>query len=528
MAENHDAGPLSLTTTLYHNGTVIALDDKGTVGTCLLVRGDTIQGVYNSPDECRGADDIKMVDLRGKSLIPGFNDNHIHLNFLGDSLEALHFHGRSEEEIVVLLKERFQDIGRDKIVFGYDWDYPACTDPRKELLDEAFPRNPLILGQYGGHTLWVNSVSLRKMKIDRNTPDPIDGVICRDENGEPTGILKDIQNNGYLNGWVIGRMVSLRENRKNYLEAMKRCSEFGITSAQDNTWSFIAMMCIRKLFRQNRLALRLSCWSHGELAVFRLLFDLQKFDPNWFRKGPVKYFIDGTFSGRTAWLSEPYPGTDDDYGIGKPKEWIGRMLQRQVRRRQQCAFHALGDRAVSEYLDALEELSAKYRDIPALRFRLEHAQLIRAEDIPRIESLGVLVCAQPSALNNPEKDRTILGQERAKRAYPYRSLLDAGVHLSFGSDAPGERSFNPFVGIHYAVNRDDEERISLMEALTCYTSGSAYAEFKEKEKGCLAPGMAADFLVLSEDLLTLEKDKIKDVYVKMTFVNGALVHESRK
>jgi len=515
-----------MSTTLYCNGTIITLDDENTIGSCLLIHDNKIQGIYNSPDECKSTNSTRMVDLQGKSVIPGFNDNHMHLNFLGDSLESIHFHNKDEEEIVTLLKGRFQNSKKNQVVFGYDWDYPACKDPRKEMLDEAFPHNPVILSQYGGHNLWVNSATLSKMKIDRDTPNPAGGVICRDKNGYPTGILKDIQDNGFLNTWFIGRLLSLKENRANYLRAIKECSGFGITSVQDNTWSFMAMMVILNLFRQGKLAVRLSCWSHGESALFRFLFNLQKFNCHWFSKGPVKYFIDGTFSGHTAWLEESYPGTDGNYGIGKPREQIIKILQKQIERKQQCAFHAVGDRAVSEYLDALEELSKNFENISGLRFRLEHAQLISPEDIPRIKKLGVLICAQPSALNNPEKDKTILGEDRAKRAYPYRSLLDAGVSLSFGSDAPGEKTFNPFVGIHYAVNRDGNEKISLMEALKCYTSGSAHAEFKEKEKGCLSPGMAADFLVLSENLLTIEEQNIKDVHVEKTFVDGVMVYES--
>jgi predicted amidohydrolase YtcJ len=515
-----------MSTTLFYNGTVITLDNANTIASCLLVKDDKIKAVYNSPDECKITDDINLVDLQGKTIIPGFNDNHMHLNFLGDNLKALQFHDKNEEEIVALLRERFENIKPNEIVFGYNWDYPACTDPRKEVLDTAFPRNPVVIGQYGGHNLWVNSVTLAKMRIDRNTPDPVNGVICRDDNGDPTGILKDIQDSGFLNGWMIRRLTSFKENRANYLASLKECSENGITSVQDNTWSFVAMRTILRLFRRGELKARLSCWSLGEPALFRFLFDRQRFNAKWFSKGPVKYFIDGTFSGRTAWLKEPYPGTEKDSGFGKPKEEIVQTLERHIRRKEQCAFHALGDRAVEVFLDSLEELSAKYEGIPDLRFRMEHAQLISPEDIPRIKKLGVLVCAQPSALNNPEKDRAILGEERARRAYPYRSLLDAGVHLSFGSDAPGEKSFNPFVGIHYAVNRDGDEKISLLEALRCYTSGSAYAEFKENTKGCLSPGMAADFLVLSENLLETEERNIKDVHIEKTFVDGVMVYDS--
>jgi hypothetical protein len=513
-------------TTLFYNGTIFTLDDKHCTGSCILIKDNRIQGVYGSPEECGDIGNAKKVDLGGKSVIPGFNDNHLHLNFLGDSLESLHFTNLDEGAIVALLKEKFQHLKKNTVVFGYDWDYPACRDPRKEMLDEAFPRNPVILSQYGGHNLWVNSCTLSRMKIGRDTPDPARGIICRNPDGEPTGILKDLQDNGFLVKWFIGRLISLKENRSHYLRALEKCSEYGITSAQDNTWSFIAMIIIRKLFRQGKLPVRLSCWSHGESAFFRFLFNLQKFNPQWFSKGPVKYFIDGTFSGQTAWLKEPYPGTDGNVGIGKPREYLAGILERHIQRKQQCAFHALGDRAVSEYLDALEVLTEKYGTIEGLRFRLEHAQLISPEDIPRIRKLGVLICSQPSALGNPGKDTAILGAERAQRAYPYRSLLDACVPLSFGSDAPGEASFNPFVGIHYAVNRDGKEAISLMEALRCYTCGSAFAEFKEKEKGCLSPGMAADFLVLSVNLLEVAREDIKDIRVEKTFVDGVLVYES--
>ena len=182
-----------------------------------------------------------------------------------------------------------------------------------------------------------------------------------------------------------------------------------------------------------------------------------------------------------------------------------------------------GSRAISWNWRLLRHWKAERTEIPG-----GTRQLISTEDIPRIKRPGVLICAQPSALNNPEKDRTILGEDRAKRAYPYRILLDSGVPLSFGSEAPGEKTFNPFVVIHYAVNRDGDEKISLIEALKCYTAGSAYAEFKEDAKGCLSPGMAADFTILSGNLLATEKHGIKDVTIYQTFVDGRIVYESPK
>jgi predicted amidohydrolase YtcJ len=504
---------------LYHNGIILTLNKNNIIGTSLLVDKEKIVGVFNSVDEFDDISNTDLVDLEGKTVIPGFNDNHIHMNFLGDSLKSLHFHNKNEEEIASLLKMEFPTIKKNEIIFAYDWDYPACRDPRKEMLDEVFPENPVILSQYGGHSLWVNSTTLKKMKIDRNTPDPDEGIICRDESGEPTGIIKDV-NNSFLNKWFIKRLISISINRNNIVTALKKCTEYGITSVQDNTWSFTAMMVIRKLFKQGKLTVRMSCWSHGESALFRFLFNLQKFNNSWFRKGPAKFFIDGTFSGRTAWLNESYSGSDENCGKGKTKEKIIKILEKEIKRKQQCAFHAIGDRAVSEYLDALETLSEKYNYIPDLRFRLEHAQLISAKDMGRIKKLGVLICAQPSALNNPEKDKTILGESRALRAYPYRSLLDKGILLSFGSDAPGESTVNPFESIHFAVNRKGPEQITVEEALKCYTSASAYAEFKEDDKGSLSRGMYADFLILSDNPLTVDKMKISGIIVERCFING--------
>lgn len=504
---------------LYHNGIILALDQNNTIGSCLLVDKGKIAGVFNSVDEFGDISNTYLVDLEGKTVIPGFNDNHIHMNFLGNSLKSLHFHNKNEEEIMSLLKVEFPDIKKNEIIYAYDWDYPSCRDPRKEMLDKIFPENPVILSQYGGHSLWVNSATLKKMKIDRNTPDPDEGIICRDENGDPTGIIKDIINS-FLYKWFISRLISISTNRKNIVIAQNECAKYGITSVQDNTWSFTAMMVIRKLYRKGKLSVRMSCWSHGESALFRYLFNLQRFNNSWFRKGPVKFFIDGTFSARTAWLKEPYAGSDENCGKGKTKEKIIKILEKEIKRRQQCAFHAIGDKAVSEYLDALEELSEKYDYIPDLRFRLEHAQLISVEEMGRIKKLGVLICAQPSALNNPEKDKTILGESRAQRAYPYRSLLDRGIPLSFGSDAPGESTFNPLEGIHYAVNRKGPEQITVTEALKCYTSGSAYAELNEDKKGSLIRGMYADFLILSDNPLAVDKNKIREITVDRYFVNG--------
>ena len=288
------------------------------------------------------------------------------------------------------------------------------------------------------------------------------------------------------------------------LRILEEYRRLGITSVQDNTWFPRVLDGLAELRRDGRLTCRFTCWYRGETPLQARLMRLRRVDDPWLRPGPCKYFLDGTFSTRTAWLTEPYADESDHSGLGKSREQIARLLEPHVRsadprRRNQVACHAIGDRAVQEFLDAVEELAGRYPWITTMRLRLEHAQIIRDADIPRLARLGVLIAAQPHALGTPEKDARLLGARRAEGAYPYRSLLDAGVALSFGSDFPGEPSLDPMLGIHYAVNRGGPQRISAEEALRCYTVGSAHAEMQEEVKGSLAPGMLADVAVLSAD-----------------------------
>jgi hypothetical protein len=204
---------------------------------------------------------------------------------------------------------------------------------------------------------------------------------------------------------------------------------------------------------------------------------------------------------------------------------IERILRGLCRKRRQGAFHIIGDKGLSRFLDAAEKVEKDYPNLPELRMRIEHAQLVDPRDIPRLRDLGIIIAAQPSALAAQAKDIQLLGEARAERAYPYRALIDEGVHLSFGSDIPGEATYEPIGHIHMTVNRSWPGRISAEEALRCYTVESAYAEFQENQKGRLAPGMLADFAVLSQDITTVPPEKIRETRVEMTVVGGRLVYD---
>lgn len=524
---------------VYLKAGILTMEEDRPRAAAMAVRDGRVLAVGPEDEVLRAAGEgARRIELDGATLVPGFNDNHLHAVILGDHLRAPDLGGLSEREIVELLRERWKDAPPGRILYAFNWDYPSCPEPRKELLDEAFPRNPVILSQFSGHAQWLNSRSLEALGIRRDSRDPERGQVLRDPDGEPTGVVRDLGDTG-LSKRRFARIFFDRTQREERLDlALERFRREGITSVQDNTWFPQPLWSYGRYAREGRLTARFSCWPLGRqgwtVPATRLAFVLGGIlgllPRDWVRPGPVKYFLDGAFSTRTACLCEPYAdsaeGGGAQRGLCSDIEEPLAELEYLARRGLQGAFHAIGDRAVQVFLDAFEKVAERRPDIRRLRIRIEHAQLVRREDLGRLRDLGVLVAAQPSALGSPEKDRKLLGRERALQAYPYRSLLDAGVRLSFGSDIPGEATSNPLLGIHYAVNREGPEAISPLEALRCYTRGSAYAEFAEDRKGALAPGMYADFAALSADPTAVAPETIRDIRVLGTWVGGRRVYEA--
>ncbi len=514
---------------VFFNGNIITLDENNPRAEAMLVRGDRIAYVGTTEETLAAAsEETERIDLAGRTVVPGFNDNHLHATGLGDRVNQLSLSGLDAEGIVKALKGRFSDVQKGTIIIAFDWDYTSCPDPHKRVLDEAFPDNPVILFQFGGHGLWANSLALRKMKLTPASPDPPNGQIIRDTDGNLTGIVREARTNRFFRRRFIGRLINKRFIKESLLNAFDELRRAGMTSVQDNTWFFPTMNVLKNFDKAGKITCRFSCWFYGEIPLFGFLMRFCRFDNQWYHRGPWKYFLDGTFTTRTAWLTEPYADEDGNYGKGKDKTQILKILTKNVRKRRQAAFHAIGDRTIAEFIDAVEELHKRYPRVREMRYRLEHAQLIRKEDIPRLKENNICISSQPAALTTPDKDKHLLGEERAKRAYPYRSLIDAGVHLSFGSDYPGEPVFKPLEIMHLAVNREGPERISPLESLRCYTLESAYVEGREDEKGSLEEGKLADFVVLAEDLTAVDPGRIKDIEVLQTVVGGKVVYVNMK
>lgn len=519
---------------LWRGAEIVTMDPSRPRARALVVQGGELDFVGDEAAAlgrllqlARPGEAPEIRELGGRTVVPGFNDNHVHAVYMGDHALAIDLGGLDAEGIVALLREKFPEPRPGEVVRAFNWDYPACPDPRKELLDAAFPRNPVVLNQFSGHAQWLNSAALRELGIRRGSLEPKVGSVLRDAAGEPTGIVRDLGDTRLSRRRVrdvyFDRMM--REERLDL--ALSSFARLGITSVQDNTWFYPELLSLKRRRDAGTLSARFTTWYLGRqrasMKAMGAAFALGVGDPLWIRKGPVKYFLDGTFSTRNACLTEPFEGSSEDELCAAPAAPLAE-LEFLARRGRQGAFHIIGDRGIAIFLDAYEEVLARHPELRRLRIRIEHAQLIRPEDIPRLAALGVLVSAQPSALANPEKDRMLLGRERALRAYPYRSLLEAGVRLSFGSDIPGESSCDPIKSIHMAANREGPERIDAEEALRCYTAGSAYAEFMEGRKGVLAPGMLADFTVLSQDITTVPSEKIGDTAVEETVVGGRTVY----
>jgi hypothetical protein len=492
----------------------------------------------------------EVIDLRGRLGVPGLADSHVHFIQGGFQLLAVHLKdARSEEEFVRRIADKARTLPPGRWMQGGDWDeeaWPSRKLPNRWLIDPATRRTPVFLSRYDGHTGLANSLALELAGVTKDTRDPVGGVIVRDpKSGEPTGILKDEAQG--LVAKVIPR-PSESEMEEALRAALKEAARVGLTSVHDITvdtdsWNGSFTGEIR-LLRRAELEGWLTCRIYAitpiaqwkELAEAGISHDMGS---DVLKLGAVKAFADGSLGSRTGWMFKPY---DDDPGnSGLPMPLMVPPSKMETLARQaddaglQICTHAIGDRAVSTILDVYERLGG---DHPAAhRFRVEHAQHVRREDFARFGKLGIIASMQPyHAIDDGRWAEKRIGHERARSSYAWKSMLDAGAVLAFGSDWP-VAPLDPLSGIAAAVTRATldghnpggwfpEQRLTVEEALRAYTQGSAYAAFEEKDKGTISPGKLADLVVLSEDLLRIPPERIKDVRVEITIVGGRVVYKA--
>jgi predicted amidohydrolase YtcJ len=509
----------------------------------VAVVGDRIAAVGSAADvEAWKGPKTRVVDAKGRLLLPGFNDAHVHLTTGGRDLEAVQLRdAATPAEFRRRIAERAKTHPKEWMLGG-NWDHESWTPaalPTRTLIDEVTPDTPVFVSRLDGHMALANSLALKLAGVTKETKDPPGGLIVRDANGEPTGILKDAAED--LVDKAIPPMT--REQRTRAVKAaLAHAAKLGVTSMQDMGSDPEDRRIWADLLTKGELTARVYSAAPISTVLDQANAGLTRaFGPASLRMGALKGYADGSLGSTTAYFFEPYldaPGTvgllaDDMHPVSKMKE---RILAADAAGLQIC-IHAIGDRAISTVLDLYGELE-KERGRRERRLRIEHAQHIAPKDFARFKALDVVASMQPThAIDDGRWAEKRIGPERAKTTYAFRRLLDDGVHLAFGTDWH-VADLNPLVSLYAAVTRRTEDgkhpngwvpeqKIGLAEAIEAYTMGSAYAEFQENEKGSITPGKLADMVIVSDDLFAIAPEKIRDAHVVTTIVGGRVVYEAK-
>ena len=482
----------------------------------------------------------ELVDLKGQRVVPGFNDAHVHFLTGGQHLASVQLReARSQEDFRDRLGRFAAKLPKGRWITGGDWDHENWTPaepPRRALIDPVTPDHPVFVNRLDGHMGLANSRALRLAGITRTTPDPPGGQIVRDAQGEPTGLLKDAAMDAVYRVIPPPRPEEVEAALR---AAMRYAAQNGVTSVQDMSATPEVLAAYQRLLARGELTVRV--YGHQPLGGFERLAGIglrAGFGNEKLKIGGLKAFADGSLGSTTALFFEPY--SDAPHTTGLPSEEMipeSKLLARILAADHaglQVAVHAIGDKANHIVLGMFEE-AVKQNGSRDRRFRIEHAQHLRREDIARFGKLRVIASMQPyHAIDDGRWAEKRLGPERARGSYAFRSLLDAGAVLAFGSDwyvAPME----PLLGIYAAATRrtlDGQrpegwvpaEKISVEEALRAYTWGSAYAAFDERLKGTIETGKLADLAVLSDDLLSMEPLKLSQARVVLTVFDGRVVY----
>jgi predicted amidohydrolase YtcJ len=522
-----------------HHGVIYTLDEARPRAQALLARDGRILHA-GSDDEVRRlapSDRCRWIDLGGRCVLPAFIDSHIHLLALGANLDRVALSGVASLEAV---QQRVAAAARaahpGEWVLGWGWDHslwPGGRLPDRTLLDHVAPDVPVALRRKDGHLVWVNSAALAAARIRRETPDPPGGRIGRFPDGEPNGLLFETAID--LIDRAIPEMTEAQAVRA-LQRAIAELHRVGVLGAHIPEGP-LTLRALQRLDQAGQLQLRATVMLAYRSLDAALQTGLRTgFGGGRLRIGPVKIFADGSLGSETAAMLEPFEGQPHNRGIMILSE---KELQEAVARAAQgglaCAIHAIGDRANRVVLDAFEATRTDWQ--PAgLRQRIEHVQLLHPDDVGRLAALGVIASMQPIHATQDMELVDRLWGKRGRYAYAFRSLLDRGTAIAFGSDAPVE-SADPLAGIYAAVTRrradgtpsggwHPEERISLIDAVRAYTAGAAWAAGDEGRLGSLAPRKRADFVVLSHDIMASPPEVIPETRVVCSVFDGEVVYST--
>ncbi|MCU6754838.1 N-substituted formamide deformylase precursor [uncultured Eubacterium sp.] len=523
-----------------------SVSDKPFAG-FVAVKGNRIAAVGKEMDSISqyAGDDTKIIDAGDRLVMPGFHDSHTHLILAGMYKTYPNLgSARSEEEAAAMLKEYYDSQPGDGWVYGFNW-YHVFWDkkelPRKETLDRYFPDRPVFLINAEAHGAWVNSLALEIAGVTADTPDPFGGEIARDENGEPTGFLYE----SAIEYVAAHALIFTEEQEKTFLRKyMADAAELGITGVVD----------VQPYFGKDlgSLDVYTGMESDGELTVritaaANLLGDLdealensKKYCTEKVRAHMLKQFVDGVITTHTALLLEDYTDAPGNRGTQLSElEKIDAAVQEGHKRGLWIKIHAIGDRAIRFTIDSYEKAIKTY-GANGCRHAIEHVEMVTDSDIKRFGQLGLIPSVQPEHIGlmptwEGEEYRVSIGEERAGRTWPFRSLLESAGVLAIGSDCPVVDN-NPFYAIHRGVTRlhDDglpeggwnpTQKLTVADILRGYTLGSAYGIGREDELGTLEEGKFADIAVIDRNLFEAEPEDIRSANVDMTIMDGEVIFE---
>ena len=483
-----------------------------------------------------------FIDAEGRRVLPGFNDAHVHLIDGGTALDNVHL---KDAETPAEFARRIGERAKTKPgewILGGEWDdqrWAPAELPTRQLIDDVTNATPVFVTRYDGHMALANSTALGRAGITESTPDPPGGAIVRDANGSPTGVLKDAAMEFVAR--VIPKMTP--DQRMAIVKrALRYAASVGVTSLQDMNPSYDDIAVYAELANRNELTARiyaapleLGWYDQAKLGVHR------SFGSSWLRIGAVKGYADGSLGSTTAYFFQPYTDAPQTRGLLSDemqpiKDMRVRLMAADYAGLQLC-MHAIGDAGISAILDLYGDVIRANGERDR-RLRIEHAQHIAPKDFDRFAAMKVIASVQPyHAIDDGRWAERRIGPDRIKTTYAFRTLIDKGVRLALGTDwtvAP----LNPMLTLYAATTRATldgkhpegwvpEQKISIVEAVRAYTSGSAFAEFQDAVKGTIVRGKVADLVILSDDVFSIPAARLKDVQVLTTVAGGKVVHQRR-
>lgn len=528
---------------IIRNAKVWTVDKDHPAAQAVAVLGDRIVAVgsTNDVEPWRGAH-TQVIDATGKLLLPGFNDSHVHFVDGGLSLDSVQLNdATSAAEFARRVGEQAKKTPKGEWVTSGDWDetkWTPATMPTKELIDPLTPDIPVFVSRYDGHMALANSVTLRLAGITAQTPDPPGGVVVRDAQGNPTGALKDAAMD-YV--YKIAPALSHDARMRAVKRALAHAASLGVTSVQHMNPEYADIAIYSELLERGELTARIYAAPLISGVDDQVKIGVRHaFGGPFLRIGALKAYADGSLGSATAYFFDPFNNQPNNHGLLSDEMhpvslMRDRMMKADAAGLQICT-HAIGDQGISTILDLYSEIVKAHGESDR-RFRIEHAQHMAAKDFDRFAQLHVIASMQPyHAIDDGRWAEERIGHDRSSRTYAFRTFLNHGVRLAFGTDwnvAP----LNPMLGLYAAVTRATldgknpngwfpEQKLTVAEAVEAYTMGSAYAEFQEKDKGSITPGKLADFVLLSDDVFTIDPVKIREVKILTTWVGGKIVWDA--